>query len=297
MTLFLVEVLLRVSEFALLALGLSLVYGLVKFPNIAHVQYAMLGAYLMAFFVGLGWGPAVSMVLASLSIGLVSLVVHVLVFQRLLKSGPAITMIGSLAVSMIITAVVIGVAGSFPIMPDTGASRSFVIGGVFLTGSHVVAILTTAAVVFLFWGIWTHTTIGRSMRALSSNPVLADASGLHATRIVHVVAFASGVFAGLGGGLLAMSSGAYSNMGNDLLLPVFAAAILGGLGNPLGAVLGAIFIAVVETIVTNLDFGWLFGKEMVFIPLSYLGATSFLILFLTLLFRPYGLFDKEVRRV
>ncbi|OZI70877.1 branched-chain amino acid ABC transporter permease [Bordetella genomosp. 12] len=294
---FLIEILLRISEFSLIALGLSLVYGLVKFPNVAHVQYAMLGAYLMFFFIHAGLPPVAALVLSSLSIGVFAAVVHKLVFSRLLRTGPAITMIGSLAIAMIIGAVILGVAGSFPYVPQAGQQSTVTIAGVFLSAAQTYKIGTTVCVIVLFWMFWTRTRLGRSMRALSSNPVLADASGLNASRTVLLVAFASGVLAGLGGCLLGMSSGAYSNMGNDLLLPVFAAAILGGLGNPLGAVLGAAFIALVETIVTNVDFGWLVGQDMAFIPLPYLGTTSFLILLLALLFRPYGLFDKEVRRV
>jgi branched-chain amino acid transport system permease protein len=78
---------------------------------------------------------------------------------------------------------------------------------------------------------------------------------------------------------------------------VFAAAILGGLGNPLGAVAGAVLIALAETLFTNLNFGWAVGQELAFLPVAYIGAASFLILLLALLFKPYGLFDREVRRV
>jgi len=142
-----------------------------------------------------------------------------------------------------------------------------------------------------------YTRVGRAMRALASNPALANASGLHAARITYLVTFASGSIAGLGGGMLALSTGAYIHLGHDLLLPVFAAAILGGLGNPLGAVAGAVLIALTETLVTNLNFGWLVGREVAFLPVAYIGGASFLILLLALLFKPYGLFDREVRRV
>jgi branched-chain amino acid transport system permease protein len=86
-------------------------------------------------------------------------------------------------------------------------------------------------------------------------------------------------------------------LGTNLLLPVFAAAILGGLGNPLGAAAGALLISVSETLVTNLDFGWLFGTTDVYVPVTYISAASFVILLVALLFRPYGIFDREVRRV
>jgi branched-chain amino acid transport system permease protein len=94
-----------------------------------------------------------------------------------------------------------------------------------------------------------------------------------------------------------MTSSAYINQGNDLMLPVLAAAILGGLGNPMGAILGALLIAVTETLVTNINWGGLYGEEMVFMPTTWINAASFVMLLLALLLRPYGLFNKEVRRV
>ncbi|MEN3752814.1 hypothetical protein ABC733_09250 [Mangrovibacter sp. SLW1] len=81
------------------------------------------------------------------------------------------------------------------------------------------------------------------------------------------------------------------------MLPVLAAAILGGLGNPMGAIFGALLIASTETLVTNIDWSWLFGGELLFIPVTWVNASSFVILLLALLLRPYGLFNREVRRV
>ena len=97
--------------------------------------------------------------------------------------------------------------------------------------------------------------------------------------------------------MLAMNASAWVNQGNDLMLPVLAAAILGGLGNPIGAIFGALLIAVTETLVTNIDWSWLFGGDLLFIPVTWVNASSFVILLLALLLRPYGLFNREIRRV
>ena len=135
------------------------------------------------------------------------------------------------------------------------------------------------------------------MRALSTNRALASATGIDAGRVTALISFISGVFAAIGGTMLAMTSDVHVNLGNDLLLPVFAAAILGGLGNPLGAAAGALLIALAETVVTNINFGWVVNQPLAFLPVTYISAASFLILLLALLFKPYGLFDREVRRV
>lgn len=292
-----IDTLLRASDLALIALGLSMVYGLVKFPNIAHVQYAMVGAYLSFALQASGLPLVLAITLASLLTGLLTLALHQLVFVRLLRAGPAITMIGSLAVSMLLVASAQGVAGSFPRMFELPLLAPWRLGEAIVTPLQACTVGLTLALLAGFVALLFVTRAGRAMRALACNAPLASASGLDTARITRAVAWLSGALAGLGGSMLALSTGAHVNLGHDLLLPVFAAAILGGLGNPMGAVAGAALIALTETVVTNVNFGWLFGKELVFFPVAYIGAASFFILLLALVFKPYGLFDREVRRV
>lgn len=294
---FLVDTLLRASDLALIALGLSMVYGLVKFPNIAHVQYAMFGAYVTYAMHASGVPLVLAIAISCAVTGALTLGLHLLVFRRLLRAGPAIAMIGSLSVAMLVVAFMQGFAGSFPRMFNLPLTEPILIGEARVTATQLYFVGTTVVLLLLFAMLLFFTRTGRAMRALASNPALAAASGLNAEGITRGVAFASGAIAGLGGSMLALSTGAHINLGYDLLLPVFAAAILGGLGNPLGAVAGALLIAATETAVTNIDFGGLVGGDPLFMPVAYISAASFLILLLALLFKPYGLFDREVRRV
>ena len=294
---FLVDTLLRASDLALIALGLSMVYGLVKFPNIAHVQYAMFGAYVTYAMHASGVPLVLAIAISCAVTGALTLGLHLLVFRRLLRAGPAIAMIGSLAVAMLVVAFMQGFAGSFPRMFNLPLTEPILIGEARVTATQLYFVGTTVVLLLLFAMLLFFTRTGRAMRALASNPALAAASGLNAEGITRGVAFASGAIAGLGGSMLALSTGAHINLGYDLLLPVFAAAILGGLGNPLGAVAGALLIAATETAVTNIDFGGLMGGDPLFMPVAYISAASFLILLVALLFKPYGLFDREVRRV
>jgi branched-subunit amino acid ABC-type transport system permease component len=96
----------------------------------------------------------------------------------------------------------------------------------------------------------------------------------------------------LGGISLVVKGELNIQLGTDLLLPVFASSILGGLGNPMGAVVGAIVIATAETLVTNVDFGVLLARDFAFLPAGYATAASFAILVRALLLRPQGLFTK-----
>lgn len=294
---FLIDALLRTADLALVTLGLSMLYGLVKFPNIAHVQYAMFGAYASYALYAAGAPLIGALLMASVVTGILALGLHLLIFRRLLRAGPTISMVGSLAVSMLAIALMQGLAGSFPRMFKLGHTAPMTIAGAHISYTQFYFVCTTVVLLVLVTLLLFYTRLGRAMRALTNNAALANASGLNAERITFLVSFASGMVAGLGGSMLSLSTGAHINLGNDLLLPVFAAAILGGLGNPMGAIAGALLIAVTETAVTNLNFGFLFGVDMKFLPVTYINAASFFILLLALLFKPYGLFDREVRRV
>ncbi|MCD8515689.1 MAG: branched-chain amino acid ABC transporter permease, partial [Burkholderiaceae bacterium] len=238
-----------------------------------------------------------AMTLSAAVTGFIALVLNATVFTRLLKAGPAIAMIGSLAVSMVILALILGIAGSRPMRFSFEITTPLIIGDARVSRAQFYSIIVSIVVLLSFAFLLFKTRIGRSMRALSTNRALAQATGVNAEQITALISFISGAFAAIGGTMLAMTSDVHVNLGNDLLLPVFAAAILGGLGNPLGAAAGALLIAVAETSVTNINFGWLVGEPFYFLPTSYIGAASFLILLMALLFKPYGLFDREVRRV
>ncbi|PLZ00132.1 branched-chain amino acid ABC transporter permease [Burkholderia sp. WAC0059] len=294
---FLIDVLIRTADLMLVSVGVSTLYSLVRFPNIAHVQYAMLGAFATLAAQRAGMPFALAAAASCILIGVLAVLLNAFVFARLLRRGGATAMIGSLAVSMILVAVPLGIAGSSPLHYDFGVARPVMLWGTPISVAQIASIGCGALTLLLFaWLLFT-TDLGRSTRALATNRELAMATGIDVARVTALITFISGVLAALGGTMLGLTEDVHTNLGNDLLLPVFAAAILGGLGNPLGAAAGALLIALAETLVTNIDFGFLFGRELVFFPIAYLGAASFAILLLALILRPYGLFDREVRRV
>lgn len=294
---FIVDTLIRTADLSLVALGLSLVYGLVRFANIAHVQYAMVGAFLTASGMKMGMPFSLAVLFSALSCGIFAVLLHHWVFQRLVSAGPANAMIGSLAVSMVMIALMLGVEGSAPVSYNLPVGDIWQWGDTRVSTDVLMSLGATVAIIAIFSVLLFFTPQGRSVRALASNRELAAASGLNANAIINTVNMVAGMIAATGGSLIAMNSSAYINQGNDLMLPVLAAAILGGLGNPMGAIFGALLIAVTETLVTNIDWGVFYGTEGVFMPTTWINAASFVILLLALLLRPYGLFNREVRRV
>ena len=294
---FLIDTLIRTADLSLVALGLSLVYGLVRFANIAHMQYAMVGSFITAAGLRLGMPLSLAIVFSAIVCGMLSMMLHHRVYQPLLKSGTANAMIGSLAVSMVLIALVLGVEGSAPVNYSLPVGALLQVGDTRISSDELWSLGVTISLVVMFSLLLFRTPQGRAIRALASNRDLAAASGLNASAIIHTVNLVAGMLAAVGGSMLAMNASAWVNQGNDLMLPVLAAAILGGLGNPMGAIFGALLIAVTETLVTNIDWSWLFGGDLLFIPVTWVNASSFVILLLALLLRPYGLFNREVRRV
>jgi branched-subunit amino acid ABC-type transport system permease component len=294
---FVVDVLIRAVDLALIAIGLSSVYSLIRFPNVALVQYATTGALLALGLQMAGLPLVVAAIAACALVGIIAVVLNVIVFERLLRAGSAIAMIGSLALSMVFSAIFLVTAGPRPKRFELEINPPLRFLGARLTEHQLMSVGISVLAIIVFALILFRTDLGRCMRATSTNSVLASATGIDTRKVTNTVVFLSGVMAALGGIGLSVKGEMSAQLGLDMLLPVFAAAILGGLGNALGAAVGAVVIAAAETMVTNVNFGPLFGESVLFIPAAYATAASFLLLVVVLLIKPYGLFVSEVKRV
>ncbi|MCD1266378.1 branched-chain amino acid ABC transporter permease [Shinella sumterensis] len=294
---FLVDVLMRACDLMLVAIGMSAVYSLMKFPNIALVQYAATGGILAIVLQKIGAPVAVAIVFAVVLTGLVAVILNEFLFNRMLKIGSSTAMIGSLAVSLVFSAAFLVTVGPNPSRFRLPVSKPIRILDARITEPQLVSFAIVAVALGVFALLYFRTDLGRCMRATSTNEVLADATGINTARMKTIIVLISGVMAALGGVAIALKGEVDIQIGMDLLLPVFASAILGGLGNPFGAVAGALLISLVETVVTTINFGPLMGQVVVFLPVAYASAISFLLLVAALLWRPRGLFVSEVKRV
>jgi branched-subunit amino acid ABC-type transport system permease component len=294
---FLFDTLFRAVDLALIAVALSSVYSLIRFPNVALVQYAVVGAFTGMAMQNQGVPLVLAITISALLVGVLAQLFNRFLFQRLLKLDPAIALIGSLALSMVLTAIFLlgfGPAAQRFSVPVAPATRVL---GIRITEMQMVSGGVTILILVGFAILLFRTPLGRDMRAVSNNAVLAAASGVNNGRVTAFVVFLSGLLAALGGSMLALRGSVSIDMGTNMLLSVFAAAILGGLGNAFGAVVGAVIIAAAETLITNVNFGFLTGQEFFFLPASYAPAASFALLIAILLFRPRGIFVSEVTRV
>jgi len=285
----------RGSIIALLAVGLTLVQGTLRFANVAHVEFATLGGYAVVALTGAGLGLLPSAVLGGAIVAVLAVVLYRLLFRRLLGSGPMIALIGSLALAIVSRAVLQLVYGSRPQYLPTPLERGIDVHGVLITPSQIRLVVIAVTLLAGLLLLLKFTSLGRAVRAVAANPELADVSGLNRGRVVDVVWLLSAGLAAVAGILLAIDSAVGIELGFNLLLPVFAAAIVGGLGSIAGAMIAAYALACAESVVLQVDWGALFGGGY-HLEVSYRPAVGFVLLVLMLALRPQGLMGRTVRR-
>jgi len=284
------DALVRGSTIALLAAGLTLVYGTMRFANVAHVEFATVGAYATVSLSGVFIVPVAGIIGAVVAVAL-GAAMYELLFRRLLVMGEMPAMIGSLAVSVVIQAVIQLAYGSRPRVVPHELEQVGTVLGAQLTASQVQLVAVSASALALTGALLRWTPLGRKVRAVAADAELARVSGVAERRVVATVwAIAAGL-AAISGIELALESSTTPALGFNLLLPVFSAAIVGGLGSVLGAVIASYGVALLEAIVLALDF------EGSAIPVSYRPAIGFVFLLLALIFRPRGLLGAKVRIV
>lgn len=291
------ETLIVGSELAPIAVGMTLVYGAVRFANIAQVEFATLGGY-GTLLAGSAIGGALLLqaVISVVAVAVLAVVIYHVLFVRLLRRSSATAMIGSLALSLLLRALIQTIAGARPRGLDTPLERGVDVLGALVTPSQLRIVVISVVVLAALVALLRLTSLGRSIRAVSANPDLAAAAGVNVGRTINVVWLIAGALGALGGVLLAIDTQIKLDMGFSLLLPVFAIAILGGFGSVGGAIIASYVLALAESLVLRIDFGHLLGSSSALLETAYRPAIGFVILLLVLLIRPQGLFGREVRR-
>jgi branched-subunit amino acid ABC-type transport system permease component len=270
--------LLIASLLALGAVGLSLTFGVARFANVAHPDFMMLGAYAtFAFNVLLGlplWWAAPLGVLAAIVAGVP---VARLAYDKLPVTGTVQLLIISIGVSFILRHVVLFTFGSGLLQYAVPLQRPYVWGPVRLTAYQVLTLVIAGTLVLGVHLLLSRTRLGRILRAMADNPVLCEISGADVGRSRLAMWVIAVALASVGGVLFGLNLVIQPNMGWDLVIPIFSAAILGGIGNPYGAMAGALVIGL--------------GQEWatVVIPSMYKEAVAFTMMAVCLILRPRGL--------
>ncbi|MEN3283374.1 MAG: branched-chain amino acid transport system permease protein [Solirubrobacteraceae bacterium] len=291
-----IDSVIRGCALAVLAAAVTLVYGLARFANIAQVELATVAAY-VTFGVGtLGLALVPAALVGVACAAALAVLSYVVLFRRMLADSTAKAMIASLALGIVIRAALQFVAGPEPRRLNLPLEQALDVRGALVTPSQMRATVTGLAVLALLLAVLRWTPLGRSIRAVAINRDLASAAGIASTRVTAVVWALAGMLSGLGGVMLAVTSDVGIQLGYATLLPVFAAAILGGLGSPGGAIVAAFGLSLVEGVVLDVDWGKLVGSTEWLVPTPYRPAIGFVALVIVLVVRPQGLFGRDARR-
>jgi len=161
-----------------------------------------------------------------------------------------------------------------------------------IAGQQITIIVISVMAMLSFYALLTFTRMGKAMRAMSSNRDLARARAVNVERVTSQVWFLVGTYAAIGGALIGLETIISLELGTSILLPAFAAAVLGGIGNVYGAMLGALIIGFAENFLLAIDWSFLIpGASFVYIDTGYKLAIAFSIMLVMLIFRPRGLFS------
>ncbi|PSQ35353.1 branched-chain amino acid ABC transporter permease [Halobacteriales archaeon QS_9_70_65] len=286
------------------SIGLSLVYGIADFANFAHGDTMTVGAYAaLVTFGAVGGGPSllglpaaffVALAAGFVAAALVAVVTEKLVYEPL-DIGAIGLLITSIGVAFVYRGLVQMVFGAestrYEIQPlrPIGALVPY---GVRVTFHDVAIVVTSVVLVGGLHALLQYTDLGRKMRAMADNPELARVSGIRTDRIRRVTWIVGGGLAGVGGTFLGLFNRLSPRMGFNLLLLVFAAVILGGIGSVYGAMLGGLLIGMVhETMPLLSDVGALvpYLPDSFGIGIRYAEAVAFVIMVAVLLVRPTGI--------
>ncbi len=309
------------SQLAIGALGVTLVFGILRFSNFAHGDTMAFGtmATILVTWLLQGWGVSIKPLptaLLALPVGIVCTVALLLLtdrwvyrFYRRQRAAPIVFLIASVGVMFVMNGLV-----RFIIGPDdqrfadgdrfimkarafkkmTGLSE----GVAFKTSQGLTIVTAVVVVIALFWFL-NRTRAGKSMRAYSDNEDLALLSGINPERVVLITWTITAALATIAGVLYGLDKSFKPFTYFQLLLPIFASAIVGGLGSPLGAIAGGFVIAFSEVTVTYAyrkflaymtPGDWAPEGLIQLLSTDYKFAVSFLILLLVLLLRPTGIF-------
>ena len=278
------------------AIGVTLTYSILRFANFAHGEFVAWGAYFALALVAtlgvgmdpigpfsFGWTLPVAAVLAAVLTGGLAILLDRFLFASFRDRGSAtiIMVIASFGASMALRALL---EFAFTSKPEYFTRELQIAmplgGGLRATPDQLLMLAVTVVLVVGVHLLLTRSTIGRQMRAVSENPTLARLAGVDVRKVIRSVWFLGGSLAAAAGVMSGLLVQIRPYMGFDLLLPLFAAAILGGIGSVPGAVLGGLIVGLCEA----------FAVET--IGAEWRAAVGFVVLTMVLIVRPQGLLGK-----
>lgn len=272
------------SIYALVALGYTMVYGIIRLINFAHGEIYMLGAYMT--YVGIKFlhmPYLVALIFAIVMCGIYGYLIERIAYRPLRKSSRISALISAIGVSILIQNLVIYIFGADVIsFPDVTLLPNFMIGDVLIKGHQILIFGITIVCLIALQYLIYHTDLGRAMRAVSSDPEAATLMGINVNKTIALTFVIGSALAGVAGSMVGVYYSTLApTMGVSHGLKAFVAAVFGGIGLLPGAVLGGFLIGIIETVFIVLGFSlW---RE----------AVVYSILIIILVVKPSGLLGKK----
>lgn len=272
--------------YALIAVGYSLVFGILRLVNFSHGSVYAFGAHIaLVVAVSMSWGIFPALLLSIIATGFLGIVIDKLSLKPLREkeSKPIAALITTIGVSYIIQNLLMIIFGShskwFPKIFDYGVIK---IGSINIVSTQLFIFLVSLLLLIFLTIIIQKTKIGLSMRAVEQNPKAAHLMGINVNHVISFTFFLGGASAAIAGTLISgYYQVVYPNMGFIAGLKAFSAAVLGGIGVLYGSVIGGLVVGLSESFAVSY-----FGG-------GYRDAVAFIILILVLIIRPKGLFGKK----
>lgn len=314
------------SILALGAVGLTLIYGVLKFGHFAHGDMMMMSAYVALFFMlghivgarpsdtleilpvtvndlpgaddriwklSFGYGLMVAMVLAAIVMAGLFITLDRFVYKplRARKSGIVIFSIAALGLAIATRATILMIYGPNPRLYSPGIRERLDLPlDIHILADQVFILAAAITVTVLVYVLLYRTRTGKAMRAMADNPDLARVSGINTDRIIMTTWVVAGALVAVAGVLLGLQAQLDPQIGFILLLPLFASAILGGVGSPQGAFVGGMIVGMVQEVAVAVELNFISDG---FPGPGYKFSVAFVILILILLLRPRGLFGAK----
>jgi branched-chain amino acid transport system permease protein/neutral amino acid transport system permease protein len=264
---------------ALPAIALSLTYGVLNFANFSIGAMITTGAYL-AYFLNAGVGAPILVAapLTALGLGAVAIAIQKLVYRPIGNSDHITLLVASMGVAFVLENTMRLIYGADVRTLDVPVARPIIFYGLRLNHEQLTIAITSLVSMVVIAYLLKRTKLGRAMRAIADDHALAEVRGINWSRTVDWTWAISGALTALAGILIALDGTVEPLMGANYIVSVFAAVIVGGIGNPFGAVAGAILIGLIEE------------TSALAVSTTYRQGVSFVVLVLALFLRPQGIF-------
>ncbi|MGB9043790.1 MAG: branched-chain amino acid ABC transporter permease [Pseudolabrys sp.] len=271
------------SFYALLSLGLAVIFGMLNIINFSHGAQYMMGAfaaYLLLQYSGLGYWPA--LIIAPILVGITGVIVERLFLQWLYKLDHLYGLLLTFGLALILEGVARNYFGSagLPYTVPESLQGGRNLGFMFLPNYRAWVIVASLAVCFGTWFVIERTRLGAYLRAATENPTLVRAFGINVPRMITLTYGFGVALAAFAGVMAAPIYNVSPQMGSELIIVVFAVVVIGGMGSILGAILTGFGLGVIE------------GLTKVFFPEAS-NTVIFVVMAIVLLVRPAGLFGRR----